>query len=173
MLSEVPSTPTPPKLSQRSSSAYKNSGLKRVMAVKPERNRLLDETGWRQNGEKRWIWAFVAPVFTFYIVATSRGVAVLESLPGAAFEGILCSDWLPSYLSYHQGRAQLCWARLKLNLMEIELGDDWSATFRSRRVASIRQVVPPLVEFSGWPADRTQLLRRSLPIQREFLKLAE
>jgi transposase len=87
----------------------------------------VDETGWRQNGEKRWLWAFVAHTFTFYIVAKNRGVAVLESLLGAAFQGILCSDRLPSYLSYHKGLAQLCWAHLKRNFLEIELGEDWRA----------------------------------------------
>ena len=134
----------------------------------------VDETGWRQNGEKRWIWAFVAPVFTFYIVATSRGVAVLESLLGAAFQGILCSDRLPSYLSYHQGQAQLCWAHLKRNLLEIELGDDWRAQrFARDALLQYARLFRLWWSFRAGRIDRTQLMRRSLPIRRGFLKLAE
>jgi hypothetical protein len=33
----------------------------------------VDETGWRTNGAKRWIWALVAPQFVFYVVASTRG----------------------------------------------------------------------------------------------------
>ena len=134
----------------------------------------VDETGWRQNGEKRWIWAFVAPVFTFYIVATTRGVAVLESLLGAAFQGILCSDRLPSYLSYHQGQAQLCWAHLKRNLLAIELGDDWRAQrFARDALLQYSRLFRLWWSFRAGRIDRTQLMRRSFPIRNEFLKLAE
>jgi transposase len=32
-----------------------------------------DETSWRNDGEKRWIWALVAQDFVFYTVAANRG----------------------------------------------------------------------------------------------------
>jgi transposase len=69
-----------------------------------------DETGYRTNGEKRWLWALVASGFVFYKVAPSRGAEVLVQLLGAVFAGILCSDRCPSYLSYHKGEGQFCWA---------------------------------------------------------------
>jgi Transposase IS66 family len=73
----------------------------------------VDETGWRTNGDKRWIWALVANGFAFYVVASTRGAEVLVSLLGAVFRGILCSDRWVVYLTYHSGRMQLCWAHLK------------------------------------------------------------
>ena len=134
----------------------------------------VDETGWRLNGEKRWIWAFVAPAFTFYVVAASRGVAVLESLLGAAFQGILCSDRLPSYLSYHKGLAQLCWAHLKRNLLEIELGQDWRAQrFARDALLQYAKLFRLWWSYRAGRIDRAQLMRRSLPIRREFLALAK
>jgi transposase len=42
-----------------------------------------DETGYRTNGEKRWLWAFVAATFVFYKVAATRGAEVLVELLGA------------------------------------------------------------------------------------------
>ena len=72
----------------------------------------VDETGWRTNGDKRWIWGLVAKRFVFYVVASTRGAEVLASLLGAVFRGILCNDRWVSYLSYHSGRMQLCWAHL-------------------------------------------------------------
>jgi tetratricopeptide (TPR) repeat protein len=70
----------------------------------------VDETGWRTNGAKRWIWALVAKPFVFYGVASTRGAEVLVSLLGTVFRGILCSDRWVVYLTYHSGRMQLCWA---------------------------------------------------------------
>jgi len=76
----------------------------------------VDETGWRTNGDKRWIWALVAQQFVFYVVASTRGAEVLVSLLGAVYRGILCSDRWVVYLTYHSGRRmQLCWAHLKRN----------------------------------------------------------
>jgi transposase len=79
----------------------------------------VDETGWRSNGKKRWIWALVAQQFVFYVVASTRGAEVLVSLLGAVFRGILCSDRWVVYLTYHSGPMQLCWAHLKRNILGI------------------------------------------------------
>src|SRR5437879_148089 len=56
-----------------------------------------DETGWRNNGEKRYLWALVARNFVFYTVAKTRSSAVLIHLLGAVFAGILCSDRFSAY----------------------------------------------------------------------------
>ena len=134
----------------------------------------VDETGWRQNGEKRWLWAFVASPFTFYVVAMSRGAAVLEALLGAAFQGVLCSDRLPSYLSYHKGQAQLCWAHLKRNLLEIELGQDARAQrFARDALAQYAKLFRLWWKYRDGLIDRKQLMRRSLPIRRAFLAMAK
>src|SRR5947208_249927 len=51
----------------------------------------VDETGWRTNGAKRFLWAFVAARYVVYTVAATRGSAVLAGLLGAVFQGVLCS----------------------------------------------------------------------------------
>jgi hypothetical protein len=42
-----------------------------------------DETGYRTSGEKRWMWALVAPTFVVYRIALTRGAEVLVQLLGA------------------------------------------------------------------------------------------
>ena len=39
-----------------------------------------DETGWRSNGERRYLWALVARNFVFYTVARTRSSEVLIHL---------------------------------------------------------------------------------------------
>lgn len=79
----------------------------------------VDETGWRTNGEKRFLWAFVAAEFVLFTIAKTRGSELLIRLLGAVFEGILCSDRFSGYLKYHQGKAQFCWAHLKRNILGV------------------------------------------------------
>ena len=55
--------------------------LERQLRREPVLN--SDETGYRTNGEKRWLWALVAPGFVFYKIAASRGAEVLVQLLGA------------------------------------------------------------------------------------------
>jgi transposase len=91
--------------------------LQRQLPNEPVLN--ADETGYRTSGEKRWLWAFVAPGFVFYKIALSRGTEVLVQLLGAAFAGILCSDRCPTYLKYHPGEGQFCWAHFKRNILGV------------------------------------------------------
>jgi transposase len=76
-----------------------------------------DETGHRTNGEKRWLWTFVARTFVFYRIAASRGSDVLRTVLGESFPGILGSDRLPAYLKYVAGQRQFCWAHVTRNLL--------------------------------------------------------
>jgi len=48
-----------------------------------------DETGYRTDGEKRWLWAFAASIFVVYKVALTRGAEVLVQLLGSVFAGTL------------------------------------------------------------------------------------
>ena len=56
-----------------------------------------DETGWRNNGQKRYLWAFVAALYIYYTVATTRGSEVRMRVLGAVFGGILCNDRFSAY----------------------------------------------------------------------------
>ena len=110
----------------------------------------LDETGWRTNGDKRWIWALVAHQFVFYVVASTRSAEVLVSLLGSAFRGILCNDRWVVYLTYHSGRMQLCWAHLKRNILGIAdyARSPSSQQFCPRRAGHCGPRVPSLVSVS-------------------------
>jgi len=144
----------------------------------------VDATGWRTNGDKRWIWALVANQFVFYAVASNRSAEVLVSLLGAVFRGILCSDRWVVYLSYHSGRMQLCWAHLKRNILGIaESARSPSARqFCRDALAIVARLFRLWHRFRGQPRDRRgnpqpldrrQLLEKSIPLQKKLFALAE
>jgi hypothetical protein len=145
----------------------------------------VDETGWRTNGDKRWIWALVAQQFVFYVVASTRGAEVLVSLLGAVYRGILCSDRWVVYLTYHSGRRmQLCWAHLKRNILGIA---DYARSPSSRQfcrdaLAIVARLFRLWYRFRGdlrdrrgnpQSIDRRQLLVKSIPLQKKLFALAE
>jgi len=133
----------------------------------------VDETGWRNNGDKRNISALVARKFVFYVVSASRGSEVLVTLLGIVFGGILCSDRAACCLKYHSGPMQFCLAHLKRALLRIA---DSARSPSARRFA--RAVLATVARLSRlWhrfrgdlrnrrgitqPTDRAQLVQKSL-----------
>jgi transposase len=70
-----------------------------------------DETGWREDKKRAWMWVFATSVVTWFVIARSRGRKVLEkALEG--FKGKLVSDRWSPYLWVDVARRQLCWAHL-------------------------------------------------------------
>ena len=135
----------------------------------------VDETGWRTNGAKRFLWAFVAARYVVYTVAATRGSAVLIRLLGAVFQGVLCSDRFSAYLKYHAGQAQFCWAHLKRNLLGIVEFTKSSAVERFCRdaLAQHARLFRLWHKFRGGQINRGQLRLRSIPIQKRIFALAE
>jgi len=147
--------------------------LERQLKDEPVLN--VDETGWRTDGAKRFLWAFVARRYVVYTVAATRGSEVLIGLLGAVFQGVLCSDRFSAYLKYHSGQAQFCWAHLKRNLLGIAEFTKNSAVERFCRdaLAQHARLFRLWHKFRGGKIDRGQLLLRSIPIQQRIFALAE
>lgn len=74
-------------------------------------NAHLDETGWREDKKRAWLWAAVAPFATVFNVARSRGRAVVEHLLGGNFGKVVICDRWKAY--GHLRRIQWCWAHLR------------------------------------------------------------
>ena len=147
--------------------------LERQLRDEPVLN--ADETGWRTNGDKRFLWVFVAARYVVYTVAATRGSEVLIHLLGAVFQGILCSDRFSAYLKYQQGKAQFCWAHLKRNLLGMVEFTKSSAVERFCRdaLAEHARLFRLWHKFRGGQVDRRQLILRSIPIQKRIVELAE
>ena len=153
--------------------------LERQLSREPVVN--SDETGYRTNGEKRWLWALVAANFVFYKIAASRGAEVLVELLGEVFAGILCSDRCASYLKYHKGTGQFCWAHFKRNILGVqELGKTTDAERFCRDALALHACLfrlwhrfrdGPGVRYG--PITRQQLIAKSIPLEKKFFALAD
>lgn len=79
----------------------------------------MDETGWKQGGKKRWLWAAVTSAVAVFAIRASRGTKVAVEVLGEAFRGILVSDRWSAYNWVDAARRQLCWAHLKRDFVKI------------------------------------------------------
>lgn len=70
-----------------------------------------DETGWRENNKKAWLWVAVTSVATVFMIHTHRTQEAARELLGA-FVGVLVTDRWGAYNSY-TGLRQWCWAHLR------------------------------------------------------------
>ena len=153
--------------------------LERALREQPVLNG--DETGHRTNGDKRWLWALVAPTFVFYTIATSRGADVLRRLLGATFAGILGSDRLPTYLTYAAAGRQFCWAHFTRNLLSAqELAKTASAKRFCREALGLQRRLFRLwhrfhgdPHARGAPLTRAELIAKAFPIEKKLFALGE
>jgi transposase len=72
----------------------------------------LDETGWREDKKKAWLWTAVTAVVIVFRIARSRGGEIAREILGEGFKGFLGSDRWSAYNWVDVLRRQLCWAHL-------------------------------------------------------------
>jgi transposase len=152
--------------------------LEKQLAHEPVIN--SDETGYRTGGDKRWLWALVATSFVFYKIALTRGAEVLVQMLGEVFAGMLCSDRCPTYVKYHKGEGQFCWAHFKRNILGVlEIAKTTEAERFCRDALALharlfrlwhRFRAGPGVRYG--PITREQLIAKSIPLEKKFFALA-
>lgn len=72
-----------------------------------------DETSWRQDKKKAWLWVAVAGMVTVFLIRASRSATAAKDLLGASFGGVLMTDRWGSYNWVSTTQRQLCWSHLK------------------------------------------------------------
>jgi transposase len=88
-------------------------GVRASRAVAP------DETGWRINGEKAWLWAFAGDQVTVYLIAFGRGYERAVEILGEDFDGVLERDGWAPYRRFTDAKHQTCTAHLLRRTGEI------------------------------------------------------
>jgi len=72
----------------------------------------IDETGWREDGRRAWLWTAVGRVATLFAVRRNRSRAAMHDLLGEDFAGVVTADRFSAYAAVPDERRQFCWAHL-------------------------------------------------------------
>jgi transposase len=72
----------------------------------------VDETSWRQDGQRAWLWTVVTRAVTVFTVSLSRAGAVARGLVDPAAGQVITTDRYSGYRWLPLRQRQVCWAHL-------------------------------------------------------------
>jgi transposase len=157
---------------QRASYALADPYAQLRDAVKDAAVVCVDETGWRQGGERRTLWGAFTDRHAALAIAADRHERELPELIGSDFAGIVSSDRWWAYDQLDPVRRQVCWAHLLRDFRRHAEGLAHQQRFGQAGLDVCREL------FGAWDAfcdhaDRDRLARDIAPQQRKLRKLLE
>lgn len=126
----------------------------------------MDETGWKEGGRKRWLWAAVTSAVAVFAIRCSRGTKVAIEMLGEAFAGILVSDRWSAYNWLDAARRQLCWAHLKRDFVKIHERSGASARIGAELVQCTRALFGLWHKVRDGPLSRPAFQEAMRPIRQ-------
>lgn len=125
----------------------------------------IDETSWRSDTKRAWLWTMVTTIATLFVVAASRSTHALTTLLGTTFTGIVGSDRYRAYQHLPDDRRQLCWAHLIRNLRALaEYGHPDSA-WATAVLTDAGRIFTHWHAFRTGAMDRAGLQQALIPVQ--------
>jgi transposase len=73
----------------------------------------IDETSWRENRQKAWLWATVTSLCTVFTIAKNRSGEIAAALLGSKDDQVVGSDRFSAYEWIKAAGRQICWAHLR------------------------------------------------------------
>jgi transposase len=160
-------------LEQETSAALAPAHREAVEAVRQAPVKYVDETGWKQAGRKRWLWAAATATVAVFLIDVFRNVTALRKLLGLALRGVVCSDRWSAYDWVELAQRQVCWAHLKRNWEKMrERGG--KARVIAKGCLSVQQRVFELWHlFRGGGCSRAQLDDGIAPLMLDLLAVLQ
>jgi transposase len=163
-------------LEQQMSEALAPAHEQVLEAVREAPVKHVDETGWKQAGQRRWLWVAATQTVAAFVIHTRRNLAALTVLLGESIRGLIVSDRWATYNQLPNDRRQICWAHLKRDFQKcIDRGRPQGAAIGKDGLKLVRRVFKAWHRFRGGgeAESRDELVQRFLPIIREFDRLLE
>jgi transposase len=161
-------------LEQEMSSALAEPHAEAQKAVQEADAKNVDETGWKQAGQKRWLWGAATALVACFVIAPTRGAAGLTTLLGKKIKGIISSDRWSVYGQLKLGRRQLCWAHLKRDFQKLVDRGGAAKDIGEMGLDAVEVVFELWHGFRGGGLSRRQLQRQISLVRktlREWLEL--
>lgn len=134
------------------------------MAVQQQAHRHMDETGWKEAGQRRWLWVVGSTLATLFHVAKGRSGKVITTRLGDPFCGLVSSDRLKSYRVLPPERRQICWGHLLRNLLAFYERDGPLGGWAAAMLAQIDILFALWHAFRDGRIDRAMLVASMQPV---------
>lgn len=144
-----------------------------IRSVSSEVGVHADETGFKEQGKKRWAWVGITGLVAVFIIRQGRSKQVAKELLGEKFSGILCSDRYSAYNWIPAKQRQVCWAHLERDFRKLSERTGTSSIVGSELLELTYQLFHHWHEFKDKVINRGQLRRRTKPIRSKIESLLE
>src|SRR5262245_23060500 len=101
------------KLERRSAAALEAPYNQLATAVHDAEVVNIDETSWRQDRRKAWLWTTVTRLFTVFTIAKARSGEIASALLGSKDGQVVGSDRFSAYEWIAASWRQVCWAHVR------------------------------------------------------------
>jgi transposase len=162
------------KLEQEMSAALAPAYAEAQKAVQEAETKNVDETGWKQAGDKRWLWGVATRLVACFVIASTRGALGLAALLGKKIKGILMTDRWSVYGQLKLAQRQLCWAHLKRDFQKLVDRGGAAVDVGNAGLEAVEVLFDLWHQFRGGGLTREQLRRKMAPVRqtlREWLEL--
>jgi transposase len=125
----------------------------------------LDETGWRLDKKRAWLWVAVTAVVTVFRVARSRGSVVARELLGETFAGTITTDRWSAYGWVDVLRRQLCWAHLIRDFRGMTERDAVGARLAEEILGEVEEMFDWWHRVRDGTMERAAFQKRMVPVR--------
>lgn len=166
---EVPvSLGTVTTLEQEVSAALAGAHDEARVAVQAAPVKNTDETGWKQAGQRRWLWAAATATVAFFVIHVRRSGAGLKALLGEAIRGIVGSDRWSAYNKLPLEQRQVCWAHLKRDFQKCVDRGGAATAIGQAGLSAARRLFELWWDFRQRRIDRAALEAALDPVARDL-----
>lgn len=131
-----------------------------------------DETGWRQENKKAWLWVTVTDNYAVYKVDLKRNGEVARSLLGGVnFQGHSVTDRYKAYNCYPMERRGICHSHINRDYKAIAEREGPGKPIGQALCRQEIKVFDAWRDFKQGIIDRPQLQQRIVPIKDSVKKL--
>jgi transposase len=131
----------------------------------------MDETGWREDQQRAWLWTAVTDTLTVFRIDRTRSGAAVEALLGPVFRGVVGSDRWSAYNRFPAARRALCYAHLKRDFQALVDRGGEADPIGRWGLAEIERLFVLWHRFRAGECDRQELQRRLIPLQARLGRL--
>ena len=133
-----------------------------------------DETGWRVNGSKHWLWCFCTKQEVVYLIDETRSSSVVIEVLGEEFGGVKIHDFYGAYNALWAEETQYCLAHLLREFKKIRAKDPEGLTeeflsFERR----IKRLVREAIQFAAGNHDPPARQEARGRFEKRLLKITD
>lgn len=162
---------TIPRLEKRCQQAIAPSVTEAQAYVSQQAVVHMDETGWREENNKAWLWVAATTWVAVFQIWRTRGSKVAKALLGEQFSGYLVSDRWSAYNWFDTVRRQLCWAHLKRDFLAISERKGLSKSIGAGLLQQTKQLFDLWYQVRDGTLSRSDFIKKTQPIRDQTSRL--